>query len=129
MASPGNFQPHGLIKTPLQQQLYNRAHIANVFTGIADPKEHETVALMENLLYRNIFNDENFTVSSEQPPRPTSDRRCDLVVRYLESQSDSIRALCFAECKRTSTNQEFSLTALERQAYEYCNLYLDYEIG
>jgi hypothetical protein len=65
----------------MQQQLYNRAHIANVYTGMANPKEFETVALMEVVLYKNIFNDDYFAVTSEQPPRLNSRRRCDLVIK------------------------------------------------
>jgi hypothetical protein len=45
--------------------LYNRAHIANVFTGIANSKEHKIVALMEVILYQNIFNNKNFIVTSK----------------------------------------------------------------
>jgi hypothetical protein len=128
MASTTAFRPHGLIKSPIEQALYHRAHIANVYTGIADPKEYETVALMTAVLYSNIFTTrENFVVSPEQPPTPTSDRRCDIVIRYLESGSENIRALCFAECKRASTSRPFSLKALEDQASEYCKLYLNYE--
>jgi hypothetical protein len=128
MASTTAFRPPGLIKTPIEQALYHRAHIANVYTGIADPKEYETVALMTALLYSNIFTTrENFVVSPEQPPPPTSDRRCDIVIRYLESGSENIRALCFAECKRASTSRPFSLKALEDQASEYYKLYLNYE--
>jgi hypothetical protein len=55
MASITAFKPHGLIKTPVQEQLYFRAHIANIYAGIADPKEHETVALVEVLYNKAIF--------------------------------------------------------------------------
>ncbi len=121
------FQPHGLIRTPIQQQLYFRAHIANIYAGIANPKESETVALMEVILYRNIFTEPHFIVNSQQPPTPTSGRRCDLVVRYLESGYEDISTLLFAECKRTSTSQAFSLASLETQALNYCQLYLNYQ--
>jgi hypothetical protein len=105
MASMATFQPHGLIKTAIEQALYHKAHIANVYAGIADPKEHETVALMTAILYSNVFTTcENFAVSNEQPPTPKSKSCCDIVVRYLESGSQKIRALCFAECKRSNTN-------------------------
>ena len=52
MASIAAFQPYGLIRTPIQQQLYFRAHIANIHAGISNPKETETVALILN---KNIF--------------------------------------------------------------------------
>ena len=122
------FRPHGLIKNPVEEALYHKAHIANVYTGIADPKEHETSALMEVILYSNIFTTrDNFMVNSQQPPAPQSDRKCDIVVRYLEQGAQKIRVLCFAECKRTRTSQTFSLKALEKQAKEYCRLCLDSE--
>src|SRR5271170_7671780 len=126
MASMAAFQPYGLIRTPIQQQLYFKAHIANIYAGISNPKETETVALMEVILYRNIFTEPHFIVNSQQPPTPTSDRCCDLVVRYLESGYEDVRTLLFAECKRTSTSQAFSLKALEEQAKDYCQLHLKY---
>lgn len=128
MASMAAFHPHRLIRTPIEQILYLKAHIANVTTGIADPKEHETVALMTAILYSNVFTTrENFAISNEQPPTPTSKSRCDIVVRYLESGSQTIKPLCFAECKRTSTSQPFSLKALEEQAFQYCKSYIEHE--
>lgn len=45
-----SFTAYGLIRSSMQQQFYNRAHIAHIHTGMADPKEHETVVLMEVLL-------------------------------------------------------------------------------
>ncbi len=126
--SSSTFQPHGLIKNPVEEALYHRAHIANVYTGIADPREHETSALMEVILYSNIFTTrENFMVNSQQPPTRQSDRRCDIVIRYLEQGTQKIRVLCFVECKRTRTSQPFSLKALEKQAAEYCALCLESE--
>jgi hypothetical protein len=122
------FRPHGLIKNSVEEALYRRAHIANIYTGIADPKEHETSALMEVILYSNIFTtSENFMVNSQQPPAPQSNKRCDIVIRYLEQGTQKIRVLCFGECKRTRTTQKFSLSALEKQTNEYCRLCLDSE--
>jgi len=127
MSSSG-FRPHGLIRTQIEQALYNRAHIANVYTGIADPKEYETSALMMFILYSHLFTaQENFVVSAEQPPEQTTKKRCDIVVRYLESGGQRIRVLCFAECKRARTSQKFSLHALEEQARGYCEEYLKSE--
>jgi hypothetical protein len=126
--SSSTFRPHGLIKNPIEEALYHRAHIANVYTGLADPKEHETSALMEVILYSNVFTtDNNFIVNSQQPPTAESDKKCDIVVRYLEQGTQKIRVLCFAECKRARTSQPFSLTALETQAKDYSTLYLDSE--
>jgi len=122
------FQPYGLIKSPIEEALYHRAHIANVYTGIADPKESETSALMEVILYNNIFTvRDHFIVNSQQPPTTKSDKKCDIVVRYLENGTQKIRVLCFAECKRTRTSQPFSLKALERQAKDYAEIYLKHE--
>jgi hypothetical protein len=128
IASAPAFNPHRLIRTPIEEVLYYKAHIANVYTRIADPKEHEIVALMLAILYSNVFpTRKNFAVSAEQPPTPDSDTRCDIVVRYLESGYQKIRALCFAKCKRAKKNQAFSLKALEEQALGYYRLYLDNE--
>jgi hypothetical protein len=108
--------------------LYHKAHIVNVYTGIANPKEHEIVVLMLAILYSNVFPmRENFAVSAKQPPTPDSDTRCDIVVRYLESGYQKIRALCFTKCKRAKKSQAFSLKALEEQALGYCRLYLDHK--
>jgi len=79
-----SFLPHGLIRSPLQQQVYNRAHVANIYTGIADPKEHESVAVMEVVLYKNVFTEDYRRVTSEQPVSTTSKRHCDIVIKYLE---------------------------------------------
>lgn len=54
------FAPHGLIRTPLQQKLYENAHIPDdILTGIFNLKERETSALMEVLLYQNTFNNDD----------------------------------------------------------------------
>lgn len=64
-----SFRPYRLIRNPVEEALYHRAHIANVYTGIADPREHETSDFMEVVLYSNIFTTgENFMVNSQQPP-------------------------------------------------------------
>lgn len=126
--SSSTFRPHGLIRSPIEEALYHRAHIANVYSGLADPKEYETSALMEVILYSNVFTShDNFIVNSQQPPATESDKKCDIVVRYLEQGTQKIRVLCFAECKRTRTSQPFSLKALETQAKDYSTLYLDSE--
>ena len=80
------FKLYGLIRTPIEEVLYYKAHIANVYTRIANPKEHETVALMLAILYSNVFlTRENFAVSAKQLPTLDSNTCCDIVVRYLES--------------------------------------------
>jgi hypothetical protein len=122
------FRPYGLIRSLIEEALYHRAHIANVYTGIANPKEHETSALIEVILYSNVFTiRDNFIVNSQLPPVPKSKKKCDIVVRYLENGTQKIRVLCFIECKRTRTSQTFSLKALEKQAKEYCRLCLESE--
>jgi hypothetical protein len=63
-------------------------------------------------------------VTSEQLLSLSSKRYCDLVIKYLKSGSFNIKVLCFGECKRTDTSQEFSLIRLEIQARDYCKLYL-----
>ena len=66
-------------------------------------------------------------MTSEQPASPESQRHFEIVIKYLENESESIRTLCFAECKRTRNSQAFSLKALEEQAAAYCKLYVEYE--
>ena len=90
MASVTNFRPHGLIKTRMRQQFYNKAQIANIYTGIVDPKEHDIVALMEVVLYKNIFTEDYFAVTSEQPASLESQRHCEIVIKYL--QKSNLRA-------------------------------------
>jgi hypothetical protein len=108
---------------------FHEAHIANFTTGIADLKESQTVALMEVLLYKNIFTEDHFIVNSEQPPSSRSGHRCDLVVRYLDSTSNHIKALCFAECKRSSTSRYSALKSLEIHARDYCRMYIAQQRG
>lgn len=119
MSYSTGFQSYGLIKSLAQQVLYRRAHLANVTTGMADPKEHHTTALMSQILSRNIFTEEHFTVLAEQPPSPASGKRVDIVVSYVTSDGEDLRILCICECKRTKTTQEWSLAALEKQALDY----------
>ncbi|TAQ90662.1 hypothetical protein B7494_g961 [Chlorociboria aeruginascens] len=126
MSFPPPFRPFGLIQTHLQGRLYQRAHIANITNGIANPKENETVALMEALFSQNIFADRNiFVVSSQQPPYPASNRACDITISYLVANLD-VSTLCFAECKRTNTRAPYMLAALEDQAMEYCTEHLEH---
>jgi hypothetical protein len=80
MASMAAFQPYGLIQTPIQQQLYFKAYIANIYARISNPKETKTVALMEVILNKNIFTKPHFIVNSQQSLTPTSNRRYNLVV-------------------------------------------------
>ncbi|KAH6714336.1 hypothetical protein BKA61DRAFT_734846 [Leptodontidium sp. MPI-SDFR-AT-0119] len=77
--------------------------------GIADTKEYETTALAEVLLYTRFTIAENFVVNSQ----------------YLENGTEKIRLLDINEAKRASTNQPFSLKALEKQARKYCKIYLE----
>jgi hypothetical protein len=119
-----SFRPHRLIRSLIQQQFYNRAHIANVYTRIADPKKHKTVALIKVVLYKNIFTKDYFAVTSEQPASTTSKRHYDIIIKYLKSGSENIQTLCFAKYKHTNKSQAFSLKALEAQAADYCKLYL-----
>jgi hypothetical protein len=50
---------------------------------MANPKENQTVALMEVVLYKIIFIDDHFAVTSEQLPSLDSERRYELVIKYL----------------------------------------------
>jgi len=113
------FQPYGLIETPIQHRLYDRAYIQDITSAIL--QKTETMALMGSLFRQNIFADRNnFVVSSQQPPFPATIRLCNFGISYLDSYGD-ISTLCFAQCKGTSSN---SLRTLERQVEEYCTDYL-----
>jgi hypothetical protein len=58
------FQPHGLIKTPLQEALYQRASIP---TPSTNSKDYESLALLKVLLYTQLFTAaDNFVVNSQQ---------------------------------------------------------------
>jgi hypothetical protein len=101
IASALAFKPYGLIRTLIKEVLYYKAHIANVYTRIANLKEHKTVVLMLAILYSNVFlMCENFAVSAKQLLTLDSDTCCNIVVRYLKSRYQKIRALCFAKCKQ-----------------------------
>jgi hypothetical protein len=97
-----SFRPYRLIRSLIQQQFYNQAHIANVYTRIADLKEHKTVVLIEVVLYKNIFTKDYFAVTSEQLASFMSKRYCNIVIKYLKSESKNIRILCFATYKQTN---------------------------
>lgn len=113
----------------MQEKLYQRAQIANLTTGIANPLKSETVALMEVIFNQKVFVDKNaLVVNSQQPPHPKSRSSCDITVSYLDHSWD-ISTLCFAECKRASTNALYSLRALEEQALEYCKAHLEHYTG
>jgi hypothetical protein len=103
--SSSTFRPHRLIKSPIEEALYYRAHIANVYSGLADPKEHETSALIEVILYSHVFTIyDNFIVNSQQPPTTDSEKKCNIIVRYLEQGTQKIRVLYFAEYKQARTS-------------------------
>jgi hypothetical protein len=121
------FQPYGLITNRLQESLYHRAHIANFYSGIADPKEYETSALVGDILNNEFTSSENFTVSSQYPPAPESSLRVDYAVRYLEQGTFKIRILLIDEDKRAKRSEKFSLKALEKQAKDYCAVCLESE--
>lgn len=59
------FRPYRLIKSLIKEALYYRAYITNVYTRIADLKEYETTALIEVILYNNVFTvRDNFIINS-----------------------------------------------------------------
>jgi hypothetical protein len=59
------FRPYGLIRSLIEEALYHRAYITNVYTRIANPKEHETSTLIEVILYSNVFTiHDNFIINS-----------------------------------------------------------------
>lgn len=64
------FDSHGLIRTPAQQSLYHKAHIANITTGIANPEGNETMALILDVRILNILNSWEFRIAPENHPSP-----------------------------------------------------------
>ncbi len=87
----------------------------------------ETGALSGELLNRVMFPEPYFTSSPEWRVSDAVDDRVDWATRYLESTS-GIAVLTFTENKRARTyKKQFSLKRLEKQAYDYCHLYLDSE--
>ena len=118
------FQKHGLIRTPLQQVLYFEAHWANISTGIANPKEDKTIALIEAIFNQNVFSGPTFSSASQYPPAPNSRNKIDDAILYLDSGTASIMCLNLSESKRASSRSGYSLASLERQALDYCTEYL-----
>lgn len=86
--------------------------------GYKTPLEFETTALWKDL-YHNVLLP-GYSHNSQQPPNDTSDKRCDIVTRYFDNNSQR-RTLMFTEAKRASevaaTN---GFQKMEDQVYGYC---------
>ncbi|KAI9791926.1 MAG: hypothetical protein M1835_008162 [Candelina submexicana] len=120
------FRPHGLITTPALEVQYINAHIDNYIKGMHDPKEYQTVELLENIFNKVILQErEDIFVNSQQPPGIKSNKSCDIVIKYVESGTFFTKILCFVECKRSKKTTEYDLRKVEQQALDYCKEYLE----
>jgi hypothetical protein len=130
MAATTQFVPHGLIKTRWLEVQYQRAHITNYSKGMHDPKEYETVELLENILNKVIFRDvDDAFVNFQQPPGMHSNKACDIVIKYIQSGTFETKILCFVECKRAKKTTPYDLRLVEQQALDYCKEYLEGDPG
>ena len=50
-----DFKAHGLITTPVLERLYQKAYIREYKKGIKDPREYQTVELLENIYNKVLF--------------------------------------------------------------------------
>lgn len=125
MMAQAAFKPHGLILTLALEVLYQKAHIANYVKGMNDPKEYQTVELLENIFNKVILRDkDDVFVNSQQPPGMHSNKACDIVIKYIASGTFETKILCFVECKRSKKTNPYDLREVENQALEYCEEYL-----
>lgn len=69
-------------------------------------------------LIRNVFNQDDWVVSSQQPPshNPRVGRRVDLLVEHIEPATGISSTILFMEMKRAAASQT-ELTACEHQAF------------
>ena len=88
-------------------------------------KEHATTELIENVLNKVIFrNNDDVFINSQLPPWDESRKACDIVIKYAIEGSYDLNILCFVECKRTKKTTPYSLGLVEKQALQYCAEYL-----
>jgi hypothetical protein len=123
-ASESKFHAHGLITSPALEIQYLVAHIANYKKAKHDPREYETVELLENIFNKVVFNRDDIFVNSQQPPGMHSKKACDIVIKYIEKGTFLAKILCFVECKRSKKKSHYSLKVVEEQALGYCKEYL-----
>lgn len=127
-SSRAQFQPHGLITTPALHVQYLSAHIESYDKAIHDPKEFQTLELLENILNKVVFSrSSRIFINFQQPPGIESRKACDLVVKYAEADSFQTQVLCFVKCERSEETSLYSLKALEQQALGYCKEYCSIE--
>lgn len=122
---PTTWRPHGLIVHPGMEAMYLGAQVTVDPNGrIVDPKEHKTIALFNFLFSRSIFPGFSYDVSPEQPPAISSQNKCDIVIKYL-TVDYAWQVLCFVEGKRARNQTDSLINAVEKQASEYCQEFLE----
>ncbi|KAK2795985.1 hypothetical protein FQN51_009530 [Onygenales sp. PD_10] len=110
--------------------LYQNAHFTSYVKGMHDPKEYQTVELLENIFNKVIFRDnDDVFVNSQQPPGMHSNKACDIVIKYTAAGSFKTKILCFVECKRSKKTNPYDLREVENQARQYCEEYLASDPG
>ena len=116
------FHPHGLIITPYLSRLYSTARHA--LDG-SDAVEKAAAELLEDILNKQFFNDQNWFVNAQIAPTPRSHKSCDLAISYLR-QNDMVKQLfCFIEVKRMKNSSTRKVRELEEQAEDYARIHLD----
>jgi hypothetical protein len=119
------FVSRGLIKHPLGEQLYTKAHVDN--PDVKAVLENATVPFWEYTL-KQMFDQisERVALSSQQPASPQSKKACDLLLSAWNENSETNSAICFIELKRPTEKTPAKLKILENQVLGYCREYLDY---
>ncbi|CAG9943070.1 unnamed protein product [Clonostachys rosea f. rosea IK726] len=118
------WRPHGLIQDKRLEAPYLATRVTyDPDTIVHDPEEHLTIDPWSHLFQNYIFIGRDYYCSSQVPSNSTKNKACDLAIRYY-SPEETWHIPCFAGAKRAS-NQELSLvSALERQASDYCKNFL-----
>ncbi|KAI0154772.1 hypothetical protein GGR57DRAFT_95865 [Xylariaceae sp. FL1272] len=96
-----------IITTPRLQTLWKDAQ---------EHMEWATTRLWEHIFNRLVFTEENWVVSSQQPPthEPSDRRRVDLVVEQIDEQGRKVGTLLFVEAKRANA----SITEIQEAEYQ-----------
>lgn len=121
------WRPHGLIKDKHLEAQYLAARVTyDPDTIVHDPKEHLTLDLWSHLFQNYIFIVRDYYYyycSSPVPSDSMNGTGCDLAIRWY-SPEEAWHIPCFAGAKRASKQKLPPVSALERQAFDYCKNFL-----
>ncbi|AEO59481.1 hypothetical protein MYCTH_2063233 [Thermothelomyces thermophilus ATCC 42464] len=101
--------------------------LARLWQDAQTHPEWATTRLWEYLFNHIVFTDDNFIVSSQQPPthQPGELRRVDLVIEKMDSTATTIGTLLFLEAKRASASRT-DIEEVEYQAFTAaCAYYIE----